>query len=84
LIKLYKNMVFICIALLIFIMSDLSILKNYLASIYAEKRAHRASIIPQTSHLLTTNSTTIFTFVGMGEEEQWCGQPARIGGRVGT
>ena len=28
-------------------MSDLSTLKKYLASIHAEKRAHRASIIPQ-------------------------------------
>jgi hypothetical protein len=43
--------------------------KNYLASIYAEKRAYRVLLlfcIP--SHLLT-NSTTIFTFVGMGV--QW-------------
>ena len=48
-------------------MSDLSILKElYLASIYAKKREHCASIIPQRPHLLTTNSTTIFTFVEMG------------------
>jgi hypothetical protein len=48
-------------------MSDLSILKKLSRfDLYAEKREHCASIIPQRPHLLTTNSTTIFTFVEMG------------------
>ena len=48
-------------------MSDLSTLKKLSRfDLYAEKRASCASIIPQRPHLLTTNSTTIFAFVGMG------------------
>ena len=45
-------------------MSDLSTLKNYLASIYAEKRAYRASI-PQTSYLRYWQTKRIATLLAI-------------------
>jgi hypothetical protein len=63
-------MVFICIALLIFIMSDLSTLKK-LSRFSLCRQESIVLLLFRRSHLLT-NSTTIFTFVGMGFSGIWC------------